>query len=282
MTRNTIFHVTTTIIISFAATYAQSPPPGRYAAVNGLTMYYEIHGNGTPLVLIHGGGSTIETSFGRILPDLAEEFQVIAVELQAHGHTSDRDAPESFEQDADDVAELLHQLKIPRASFLGFSNGGSTAMQIAIRHPEIVDRLILASAVYRLDGMMPGFFDMMKNATLADMPQTLKSAFLNINPDTAKLTAMFQKDRNRMLHFTDWSDSTVASIKAPALIINGDRDVVQAAHAAAMAKIISGSRLLILPATHGSYIGVAETSAPDSTVIHFTVDVMKKFLRGEY
>ena len=103
-----------------------------YAPVHGLNMYYEIHGEGTPLVLIHGGGSTIQTSFSKILPMLARHYKVIAVELQAHGHTSDRDSPESFEQDADDVAGVLNYLKVSNAHFLGFSNGGNTAMQIVI------------------------------------------------------------------------------------------------------------------------------------------------------
>src|SRR6185436_18293307 len=141
-----------------------------YAPVNGLKMYYEIHGDGLPLVLIHGGGSTIQTSFGKILPLLAEHYKVIAVELQAHGHTSDRDSPESFEQDADDVAALLQFLKINKAHILGFSNGGNTAMQIAIRHPELVNKLVPVSSFYKREGMMPGFWDGMQQATLENMP----------------------------------------------------------------------------------------------------------------
>src|SRR5579871_764152 len=130
-----------------------------HSDVNGIKMYYEIHGQGQPLVLIHGGGSTITTSFGKILPMLAEDYKVIAVELQAHGHTSDRNSPESFEQDADDVVTLLKNLKIEKASFFGFSNGGNTAMQIANRHPEIVQKLILASTFYKREGFPPGFFE---------------------------------------------------------------------------------------------------------------------------
>src|SRR5215471_18855045 len=103
---------------------AQPEQKGRYAAVNGLRIYYEIHGSGRPLVLLHGGGSTIESTFGRILPELAKGHQVIAVELQAHGHTKDIDRPLSFEQDADDVADLLKQLQVEKADFMGFSNGG--------------------------------------------------------------------------------------------------------------------------------------------------------------
>src|SRR4051794_6819349 len=104
---------------------------GDYGPVNGIDMYYEIHGEGKPLVLIHGGGSTIQTTFGRVLPLLSDDYKVIAVELQNHGHSGHRYVPESFEQDADDVAALLQHLQISHASFFGFSNGGNTAIQIA-------------------------------------------------------------------------------------------------------------------------------------------------------
>ncbi|HEY0898480.1 MAG TPA: alpha/beta hydrolase [Sphingobacteriaceae bacterium] len=153
-----------------------------YAPVNGLQMYYEVHGQGKPLVLIHGGGSTIGTTFGRIMPELARHHQVIAVELQAHGHTADIDRPLSFEQDADDLAELLKHLQINKSDIFGFSNGGTTALQLAIRHPELVDHLIVASALFKRDGAPPLFWDFMETATLKDMPTKLQSAYLEINP----------------------------------------------------------------------------------------------------
>ena len=143
-----------TIIITMNRSQAQTT--GNYSSVNGIKMYYEIHGAGTPLVLIHGGGSTINTSFGRILPLLAKTHKVIAVELQAHGHTSDRNAPESFEQDANDIATLLKQLNIDRADIFGFSNGGHDCIELGIRHPECVRRLIIASAFYKRDGAPAG------------------------------------------------------------------------------------------------------------------------------
>ena len=136
-----------------------------YAPVNGLKMYYEIHGSGSPLVLIHGGGSTIQTSFGRVLDSFAKNHKVIAVEMQAHGHTADIDRPLSFEQDADDVADLLKQLNINRADIFGFSNGASTTLEIAIRHPELVNRIIVASTMFNKSGAQPWFWDMMANAT---------------------------------------------------------------------------------------------------------------------
>ncbi|HYG14730.1 MAG TPA: alpha/beta hydrolase, partial [Bacteroidia bacterium] len=112
-----------------------------YSDVNGIKMYYEIYGQGKPLVLIHGGGSTIQTTFGRVLP-LFSGRQLICVELQAHGRTGDRNTALSFEQDADDVAALLKNLGIEKADIFGFSNGGNTALQLAIRHPQLCNKVI--------------------------------------------------------------------------------------------------------------------------------------------
>jgi pimeloyl-ACP methyl ester carboxylesterase len=249
-----------------------------YASVNGIKMYYEIHGTGTPLVLLHGGGSTIGSTFGKVLPMLAKDFKVIAVELQAHGRTNDRNSPESFEQDADDVAALLHNLNISKASFFGFSNGGNAAIQIAIRHPEIVNKLILASTFYKREGLPQGFFDGMTRATIKDMPQPLKTAFLQVNPDSNQLQTMFEKDKERMLQFKDWRDEDISSIKASTLIINGDHDVVQTNHVVAMSKLIANSSLMILPAIHGSYMGAAESPVPESKLPEITVELIAEFL----
>lgn len=233
-----------------------------YAPINGLKMYYEIHGAGNiPLVLIHGGGSTIETTFGKMLPLLAGYGTLIAVELQAHGHTNDRDAPETFEQDADDVAALLAYLKIGKANFFGFSNGGTTTLQIAIRHPEIVNKIVVASASYRRDGMIPGFFDGFPNATLANMPEPLKEAYLKVAPDKSHLQVMFEKDVARMANFKDIPDDAIRAIKAPALILATDHDVVTPEHAVKIARLIPGGRLIILPGVHGASVGASESGA---------------------
>jgi len=230
-----------------------------YAPVNGIRMYYEIHGEGqTPVVLIHGGGSTIESSFHYLLPLLAAHRRVIALEMQAHGRTGDRDGPESFQQDADDAAALLRYLQIGKADFLGFSNGGSTVLQIAIRHPQLVNKIVPISGVYRRDGLIPGFFENMPKATLDVMPAVLREAFLKETPDTAKLLVMFQKDKQRMIDFPDWSDDDLRSIKSPALIISSDRDVIIPEHSVRMARMIPGARLMILPGVHGSAIGAIE------------------------
>lgn len=250
-----------------------------YAPVNGLRMYYEIHGEGIPLVLIHGGGSTIQTSFSKMLPLLAQHYKVIAVELQAHGHTGDRDSAESFEQDADDVAGLLDYLKINKAHFLGFSNGGNTAMQIAIRHSGLVNKLVVISSFYKREGMIPGFFEGMQEATLENMPELLKTYYLQIpNNDKKALQTMFNKDRERMLQFKDWSDEQLHSIQPPTFLIIGDHDVVTPEHAVKMSHIIPNAQLMILPGTHGSFIGEVCAAEEGSKMPEITVSIIEEFL----
>jgi pimeloyl-ACP methyl ester carboxylesterase len=230
-----------------------------YAEVNGLKMYYEVYGQGKPLVLIHGGGSTIQTSFGRIIPLLAKNRQVIAVEMQAHGHTNDREFDLTFEQDADDVAELLHQLEIPKADFLGFSNGGQTTIEIALRHPDLVNKIILASAFYKRSATAPQFWEGFDKATSDHMPQILREGYLLANNDAKGLLNMFNKDVKRMKTFKGWSDEQMKSIKAPALVINGNTDVGSPDHAVEMYRIIPNCELAIFPGGHGDYLGAIES-----------------------
>lgn len=248
-----------------------------YAAVNGLKMYYEIHGKGSPLVLIHGGGSTIQTTFGRVLHSFAKKHQVIAVELQAHGHTADIDRPLSFEQDAADVAELLKQLHITRADIFGFSNGASTTLEIAIRYPELVNKIIVASTMFRKAGSYPWFWDMMGHAKFEEMPQSLKDAYLHINPDTAALYTMFNRDVARMQSFKDMDEEDIKSINAPVLLIVGNTDVVSPEHAVEMYRLLPHARLAILPGGHGDYIGEI-TTPQDTAFIASTVSMIENFL----
>lgn len=251
-----------------------------YAPVGDLKLYYEIHGSGgMPLVLIHGGGSTIQTTFGKTIDLFANDRQVIAVEMQAHGHTADIDRVMTFEHDADDIAGLLDFLKIPKADLLGFSNGGSTSLQVAIRHPEKVNKIVPISAIYKREGMFAGFFDMMKNATIEGMPQPLKEGYLKIeNNNKEGLQRMFERDRDRMNAFKDWPDELVQSIKAPTLVVVGDHDVVTVEHAAQTAKLIPDASLLVLPGNHGSFIGEICSHISESKMPEFTVGVIKDFL----
>jgi len=213
-----------------------------------------------------------------VLHSFAKDRQIIAVELQGHGHTADIDRPETFEQDADDIAALLKYLKIENADFFGFSNGGNTTMQIAIRHPDLVQKIILGSAFFKRDGMIPGFFNGLEHATLEDMPQLLKEAYIKVAPDSNDLIKMFEKDKNRMLEFKDWNAEDIHSIKAPAFIIIGDEDVVRPEHAVEMVQLMPHARLSILPGVHGAYIGEVTTGIERSKIPDLTVSMIEEFL----
>jgi pimeloyl-ACP methyl ester carboxylesterase len=265
------------VLIMTMTAGSQAQNIGKYADVNGIRMYYEVHGSGEPLVLIHGGGSTIDTSFGRVLPLFAKTRKVIVMERQAHGRTPDRNAPATFEQDADDIAELLKQLKIKQADILGFSNGGHTAIELALRHPTLVRKLILASTNINRDGMPPEFWKGMENPKFSDMPQVYKDAFLKVNNDQAALMKMFERDSSRMKVFKGWTDAQIRSIKHPVLIVTADRDVILPEHAVHMHRFFPKSRLMILPGTHGSYMGEVMTPVEERVSERF-VEMIGTFL----
>jgi pimeloyl-ACP methyl ester carboxylesterase len=256
------------------------PPERGHALVNGIDMYYEVHGReaGVPLVLLHGGGSTIEVTFGRVLPAFAPRRRVIAVEEQGHGRTADRDAPVAFETSADDVAALLRSLKVEQADLFGFSNGASVALQVALRHPGLVRKLVFASSMTRRDGARPEFWDFMARADFASMPQALKDAFLRVNPDERALRRMHDKDAARMRSFQDVPDDAVRSVRAPTLIAIGDRDIVRPEHGAELARLIPGARLLVLPGGHGDYLGELVAAPVDTRQAELTARLVEQFL----
>jgi pimeloyl-ACP methyl ester carboxylesterase len=249
-----------------------------YSEVNGLKMYYEIYGQGKPLVLIHGGGSTIQSNFEKVIPLFAKNRKVIAVELQAHGRTSDRNADSSFEQDADDVSTLLKNLNIDKADFFGFSNGGTTTLQIAIRHPEMVNKIILGSALARRNGAPEWFWNFMKQAKLENMPEQLKTAYKLVAPDSSGLQVMHDRDAKRMVNFKDIPDEQIKSIKVATLIIIGDKDVITPEHAVELNRQINNSELAIIPGGHGEYIGEITTLKTDTKESDFVVPMIEKFL----
>ncbi len=254
-----------------------------HAPVNGINMYYEVHGRreGVPLVLLHGGGSTIEVTFSRVLPVFAAGRRVIAVEEQGHGRTTDRDAPVTFESSADDVAALLRYLNVDRADIFGFSNGASVALQVAIRHPQLVRKMVFASSITKRDGAQPQLWAFMKQADFSNMPQPLKDAFLRVNPDVQQLKTMHDKDAARMLNFKDVPDDSVRSVRAPTLIVLGDQDIVRPEHAIELTRLISGARLMILPGGHGDYLGEAVMTQKDTRYPELTARLIEEFLDSQ-
>ncbi|GLZ01064.1 alpha/beta hydrolase [Actinoplanes sp. NBRC 103695] len=247
-----------------------------------MSLYSQVHGSavaGTvPLLLIHGGGSTIETNWSALLPELTKTRQVVAVELQGHGRSPWTGGTVTFENSADDVAEVLRELDLGPVDVLGFSNGGNVALRLAMRHPGLIRRQIVASAFYRRDGLVDGFWDGMAQATLESMPQLYRDADAALNPDPAHQQQLFDLDSGQMKNFVDWPPNDLASITTPTLILAADRDVATNAHTVEMAALIPGARLMIVPGTHGDYLGEAMAAAGDLTAMHATLPWLLRFL----
>jgi pimeloyl-ACP methyl ester carboxylesterase len=233
-----------------------------YAPVNGLRMYYEIHGSGgVPLVMLHGAFANVDM-FGPLVPALAGTRTVITAELQGHGRTADIDRPFSFPQFADDVAALLQYLGVEQADVFGYSMGGYTAQQVAIRHPELVRKLVIASASFNKEGVYPEVWEGIESLTpelFEGSPPQTEYARLAPNPDD--WPALIEKVKQMEHAFTGWPAEDVAAIKAPTLLIVGDADMLRPQHIAEMFQLLGGgvpgdfgvrskAQLAVLPGTN--------------------------------
>src|SRR5436309_4800009 len=198
-----------------------------YIPVNGLQMYYETHGSGQPLVLLHGNLSTIETSFGNVLPQLASTRRIIAIEQQGHGHTADLDRPFSLAQWAQDTTALLHHLGIEQADFFGYSSGGAVALEIALRSPALVRKLVFAGGTsYRRDGFYPELLAAgaaMKPADLDGSP--FQQEYARVAPHPEQWHRLVAKIADFDRTIGDRSREAIASVKAPTQLIIGDSDI---------------------------------------------------------
>ena len=251
-----------------------------YAEVNGLRMYYEIHGEGRPLVLLQGAYMSIE-SMKPILDRLAEDRRVIALESQGHGRTADIDRPITYEQMADDVAAAMEGLGVEQADVFGYSMGASTALQVAIRHPERVRRLVVASGTYKTEGMYPELVDMIAQMTpesFAGSPFEAEYKRLAANPEN--FPALVEKLKQLDTTPQDWPDEDIAGIEAPTLVVSGDSDVVRPEHSVEIFRLLGGGptpdfmgtsddQLAILPGA--SHLGVIEQ-------LDFLMAIMPEFL----
>jgi pimeloyl-ACP methyl ester carboxylesterase len=234
-----------------------------YANVNDLSMYYEEHGTGTgrPIVLIHGALSAIGTSFGTILPMLAKNRRVIAVELQAHGRTADIDRDLTVENFADDVVALLDHLGIDRADVFGWSMGAAVALRLGTDHAGRVGRLVLASVSYDTDGLYPGLLDGIQDLR----PEHLHGSefheeYLRTAPDPAAFPTLVEKVKRLDGDLPRWPADQIRAITSPVLLVLADSDIVRPEHAVEMFRLLGGgvpgdltglpqSRLAILPGT---------------------------------
>jgi pimeloyl-ACP methyl ester carboxylesterase len=237
-----------------------APGSGNYASINDLKMYYEIHGTGRPLLVLHGAYMTID-SMGEIVPSFAESRQVIATELQGHGHTADIDRPLTYEHMADDVAALLHHLGFEETDIFGYSLGGGVALQVAIRHPEVVRKLVVASASYTSEGLYPEVGEAIETITpelFAGTP--LLEEYTRVAPHPDDFPTLVAKLKQLDMEPFAWPKEDIRGIEAPTLLIIGDSDGTRLEHAVEIFRLLGGgvfgdivglpkSQLAVLPGT---------------------------------
>jgi pimeloyl-ACP methyl ester carboxylesterase len=264
------------------ATYTRPASATGYAPVNGLEMYYEVHGSGgMPLLLLHGGLFNIDLQFGDVLPALAQTRQVIAADFQGHGRTGDIDRPLTCADLASDVVALLQHLRVPQVDVFGFSVGGGVALHLAIKHPELIRKLIVSSVSFHPDGDRPEnrqAVGELKVDMIAGTP--MEQDYLAKSPNPDKLQGLLDKLATFDQGFTGWSDAEITGIAAPTLITVGDCDAVTLEHAVRFLRLRGGdvngdfvgvpaSQLAVFPGTT-HFFGLARTS--------LVLDVVTTFL----
>jgi len=250
------------------------PTSSGYAEVNGINLYHEVYGQGEPLVLIHGGLTTIGEMDGWVQA-LAKTRQVIAVEMQGHGRTADTDRPMSFATMGDDIAALLNYLEIPRADLVGHSFGGASAIRAGIRHPDKVRRLVVISSPYARSGWYPEAQKGMSeiSASMAEnMMQTPTGKLSKQWPEPQRFPHFLDKMGKMMTEDYDWS-AEIAKLVIPVLLVFADNDSVSQKHIAEFFALLGGgvkepgwlntqlskSRLAVVPGySHYNFIASAE------------------------
>ncbi len=263
---------------------------GNYAQVNGLDLYYELYGSGQPLVVIPGSFWTIE-AMGELVPQLAEMRQVIAVELQGHGHTADIDRPMSFESMADDIAALIASLGLEQVDLFGYSLGGGVALQTAIRHPELVRKLALASTAFKRDSWYPEDLAAMGAISAEAFAGTpIHNAYLQTSPIPEAWPSFVAKVRQLVTSDYDWTEG-VAALKVPTLILVGDADGLRLSHVVEFFSLLGGgqgdgdlsgmprSSLAVLPAT--THVGWAPPYHGIMTRTHL-LPILTEFLDAPF
>lgn len=230
------------------------PRTNGYVDVNGVHMYYEVYGEGSPLVLLHGGVMTIELDFAALLPDLAARHRIVAVEMQGHGRTADTGRAITPASLASDVLGLLDHLGIDRAHVLGHSLGGAVALELAVSHPDRVRSIVPMSITVRPDGTHEEITDPSKHATSTRMPTAqdfadMTEAYKRLSPHPEHFDEFVAMLSGVASQVEGWTDEQLAGVTAPTLLMIGDNDFTTVEHAALMLRLIPGSQLAVLPGT---------------------------------
>lgn len=223
---------------------------GEYAEIHGIKMYYEVHGEGTPLVLLHGGTSTIQTSFAAQIPVLSRNHRVIAIEQMGHGHTGDVAGRElSYEGMTEDTAALLIHLGIQNADIVGWSDGGQLALRLAFTHPELVRRAVASGVGF--GAVTPQVQQAMRVLSAEHWPAEVRDEYARVSPDGAQHWPVFFDKVRTMWAKPSWgfTEQDLGKIKAPVLIVGGDRDFTRVEESTRIFRMIPGASLAILPGT---------------------------------
>jgi pimeloyl-ACP methyl ester carboxylesterase len=225
-----------------------------YVDVNGVHLYYEERGEGSPLVLLHGGMLSIELNFAELLPALATRHRVIGVEMQGHGRTGDIDRPITPKALASDVVGLLDHLRIDRAHILGHSFGAAVALELAVSYPDRVRSIVPISASVRVDGMHEDLMDPARQATSTRLPTQqdfadMQATYERLSPHPDRFHSFLAALSQSASDLAGWSDEQLAGITAPTLLVLGDHDFTTVEHGALMLELIPGSQLAVLPGT---------------------------------
>ena len=232
---------------------------GQVVPLNGLELYFETSGSGRALILLHGGLQTIDLTFGPLIASLAQRHFVIGVELQGHGHSTDREGPMRLADLADDVVALLDHLAVERADVFGFSLGGLVAMTLGLEHPERIDKLVVASVDHQPgheEFEHPEDPDMARRLpTQADF-EAMRTHYQNVAPDPSRFDEIAPKTSTMVHGLSGWSDQELGSIEASTLLIVGDTDFVPLSHAVAMYEAMPHAQLAVLADT--THIGVTQ------------------------
>jgi pimeloyl-ACP methyl ester carboxylesterase len=233
-----------TVCACVSTGWAQQPAAKGYAPVNGLKMYYEVQGKGAPILLLHGAYMTIEGPFRELMDSLSRTRKVIIFESQGHGRTADINRPITCELMADDAAALLKYLKIDSADVFGYSMGGGTALQLAIRHPEMVKKLIVASASFKKSGMQPELIQMMPGFKAEYLEGTpMKKTYDSLAPNPKNFPVLVDKLKALDTAEQDWPASEISGIKSQTLLIFGDADAIILEHAVEMYRLLGGGKM---------------------------------------
>jgi pimeloyl-ACP methyl ester carboxylesterase len=260
-----------TVIVQPPQANQALPAGGAIAKVNDIEMYYEVHGAGEPLILLHGGFGNTE-NFANSIPVFAKEFRVIAVDSRGQGRTSDSGQPLSYSLMVSDVVGIMDVLHIAKAHIVGWSDGGIIGLGLALHHPDRVMKLVTDAPNFTPEGITAEFHDFVQNATYEQWDEIVGADYRRLSPDPEHLPVMVEKCRAMWLTQPNFTQEELRSIHAPTLVIDGaNDDLIRVDHVTELAKLIPNAKLVLLADT-GHFAPVEKTDEWNKAILTFLED----------